>query len=618
MCNEKNIMTKKRITLFIGGMLLLLCHPWMINTATGNIIAKDNAKYSPELSLAVNGTDEKPNVIIILSDDQGYGDFSAHGNPVLKTPALDQLNAESVRFSNFHVAPLCTPTRGQLMTGKDALKNKAATVGKGQSLIRRDLITMPEIFSQNGYQTGLFGKWHLGHNYPDRPMDRGFKKSVWIRGWGLRSEIEYDNDYYQTRYLDSLDSKMSKKYCTNLWFDEAIKWMEKKVEKEQPFFTFLSLNVPHGPFHSPEEDYQFYSDKVDDDKTASFFGMIRNVDQNMAQLEKWLKEKNIRDNTLIVYMTDNGTAQGEDVFNARMRGKKGSNYDGGHRAACLIRWPDGNIGKPRTVDDATQIQDLLPTFIDLLDFSAENHQFDGTSLKPLLEQGKEGLEDRMFVVQFGGNVKPEKYDGAVVWNSWRLVGKNELYDLSNDPGQRQNVAEKHPDVLQRMQKFYEGWWSEVEDDLNQFVPLIIGSDQENPVTLTSDFWAENSVNTQWHVAQAAGDQKGGVWHVEAKQRGTYKVELSRWPFHLDRKLTDPGPDTAVGGTKLSRGKALPIEFGAISLNGREPVIAERSSNATSITIKMDMPLGKNTLQAWFKDEDERNISGAYYLKVEKI
>lgn len=485
---------------------------------------------------------QRPNVIVILTDDQGYGDFSCNGNPILKTPAIDKFYAESIRFSDFHVAPLCTPTRGELMSGLDALHNKAATVGTGRNMMRRDIITMPEVFKENGYRTGIFGKWHLGDNYPDRPMDRGFEKCIWFKGWGLLSEAEYDNDYYQTRYLDSLKTVQSEKYCTDLWFDEAIKWMDKMTDEHQPFFVYLPTNSPHGPFYALKDDYDYYKDKVKDSSAAEFLGMIKNIDKNFGRLDQWLAEKHIKNNTLIVLMNDNGGTGGVKVYNAGMRGKKGDYYDGGHRAACFIRWPDGHIGLPRTVTYTSEIQDLLPTFIDLLHLKvAAKHHFDGKSLKQLILDPKVKSEsDRMFVVQYGGAMKPEKYHSCVVWNSWRLVGNDELYDISKDPAQRTNVATEFPSVVTKMRAYYNDWWQNVAPGINRFVPIFVGSDKENPVILTSDFWADSAyVNTQWKVAQAAGEKEGGVWSLDVKKSGTYEISLSRWPFHLKRQLTVP-------------------------------------------------------------------------------
>jgi len=609
-----DIRTKVSITYFIGGILLLLCHPWIINTVTGQVTV------TTELSQPFNGTYEKPNVIFVLTDDQGYGDFSVHGNPILKTPALDKLHSESIRFNSFHVAPLCTPTRGELMTGMDAMKNKASMVGNARELMRRDIPTMPEIFHQNDYQTGIFGKWHLGDTYPDRPMDRGFDKSNWVKGWGLRSEIEYDNDYYATRYLDGLEVRQTDQYATNLWFDKAKEWMDEQIDSGQPFFTYLSLNNPHGPFHALEEDYNDYRDLVDNDATASFLGMIQNIDQNMAQLEEWLENRGIRNNTLLVFATDNGTAQGERVFNAGMRGKKGSLYDGGHRAALFVRWPDGLSEDSRTIYDATHGTDLLPTLVDLLDLEVDDHQFSGISLKSALKYPDAELEDRMFVIQSGNHTDPQKkYNGTVIWDTWRLVGENELYDISSDPGQDQNVIADYPEIRDAMRSFYDSWWSEVEPEINQIVPLVIGTDKGNQVILSSNMWDGNYVNTQWAVANASGDPEGGPWHIYAEEGGTYKLELSRWPFHLNRKLILAGPSQSVSGMNLRTGQALPIKYGKVSLNNGNPITIEVSNpNATKITMEIKIPAGKHTLQAWFQDENERNISGSYYLKVEKI
>jgi arylsulfatase A-like enzyme len=599
-------------------ILVIIAAAIHANTFGGSVGVPDQDVPCRPHSVDIQKSDGSPNVIIILSDDQGYGDFSCHGNPVLKTPALDKLYNESIRFGNFHVAPLCTPTRGELMTGLDAMHNKAATVLTGRNLMRRGIPTMPEVFSKNGYTTGIFGKWHLGDNYPDRPMDRGFHKCVWHKGWGLLSEIEYDNDYYKTRYIDSIETRFSNSYCTDLWFNKAIEWMDEMVDKKQPFFTYLALNAPHGPFYSPEEDYKFYRTLVNDSSIASFFGMIRNLDHNMERLENWLIEKNLKENTLIVFMNDNGGTGGVKLYNAGMRGEKGSNYEGGHRAACFIRWQNGNFGIPRTVSSASEIQDLLPTFVDLFGFNMqENYHFDGESLLPFLRSYKES-DDRMFVVQYGGNIRPEKYFSCVVWDSWRLVGENELYDLKKDPGQENNMAGKYPEILLKMKTFYEKWWKKVEPEVDHLLPVIVGSDKENPVIVNSNNWEHGAVNTQWNVAQAGGAPRGGVSHIYVDKEGMYSIELSRWPFHLNRKLTIIGPALAIGGTKIRSGKTVPVAYGCISMNHSEPILIKSTAGATKITSRMKLPKGENTIQAWFKDNNKGDLCGAYYIKIEKI
>lgn len=559
------------------------------------------------------GTLEKPNVIIVFSDDQGYGDFSAHGNPVLKTPALDKLRGEGVRFSNFHVSPLCTPSRGQLLSGLDAMNNKASTVLSGRGIMRRDVVTMPQILKDNGYKTGIFGKWHLGENYPDRPMDKGFDKCLWIKGWGLFSESEYDNDYYKTRYLDDLQVKYSDEYCTDLWFDKAIEWMEEMVIEKQPFFTYLALNAPHGPYYAKEEDYSFYRNFVNN-STASFLGMIAGIDQNMQYLDQWLEKRGLKNNTIVIFMNDNGGTGGVQLYNAGMRGEKGDNYDGGHRAACFLRWPNGNLGTARTINYPAQVQDILPTVLDLCKVP-KDYEFDGESLLPILETPGSTFPSRMFVVQQGN---PVKYNGCVVWDSWRLVGNNELYNLSADPAQSNNVISSYPEIATTMRDFYEAWWNRLSPDTSPLVHLQVGDEVENPTILSCGFWVGANVNTMNKVAAAEGGEKGGKWYIQVKESGKYKILLSRWPFHLNRLLTADGPSNTIGGMSLSTGVAMPIKFGCISVNESLPQIKQAESGDSFIEMEMDLNQGEQTLQAWFKDANNKDLCGAYYVSLEKL
>lgn len=224
----------------------------------------------------------------------------------------------------------------------------------------------------------------------------------------------------------------------------------------------------------------------------------------------------------------------------------------------------------------------------------------------------------MFVIQYGGHVQPEKYFSCVVWNFWRLVGEDELYDITRDPGQKNNVAENYPEITDKMKAFYEDWWKGIEPGMNEFVPVIIGSDKENPVIFNSNNWVDGAVNSQWKIALAAGAPKGGTTHIHVIKSGSYRVELSRWPFHLQRSLTSSGPKTSVGGSEIRTGKALPVHFACVSLNSGDPVIVESEPNDTKIIIEMNLPAGENTFQAWFKSKDGKDLCGAYYVKMEKL
>ena len=295
----------------------------------------------------------RPNVIVILTDDQGYGDLSYTGNPVLRTPALDRLQAESVRFTDFHVCPVCTPTRGELMTGCDALRNGATFVCMGRSLMRADLPTAADIFAANGYRTGLFGKWHLGDNYPYRPQDRGFQEAIWHPSWGITSAADvYGNDYFDDTYRHRGEMEEFRGYCTDVWFEQATAWMRRCASARDPFFAYIATNAPHGPLWVPDHYRDPYRGAVADGSVtadhASFYAMIACIDENLARLDWFLHQNGLYDDTIVLFMTDNGTASGEAVYNAGMRGKKSSLYDGGHRVPCLLRWPGGGIGGLRT------------------------------------------------------------------------------------------------------------------------------------------------------------------------------------------------------------------------------------------------------------------------------
>src|SRR5688500_1542698 len=263
----------------------------------------------------------RPNVIVVITDDQGYGDFSCHGNPVLKTPHLDQLAQQSIRLTNFHVSPMCTPTRGQLLAGLDALRNGAMNVSSGRTLLRRGIPTMANVFAASGYQCGQFGKWHLGDNYPYRPQDRGFHEALYYPSSHIGSAADaWNNDYFDDTYWHNGKREQFKGYTTDVFFREALRWMGEKTKVSEPFFCYLATAAAHGPLFVPDEYRRPYRDQPRN--VASFFGMIANIDENMARLEKFLVERGIRENTLVIFLTDNGGTAGTSIHNAGMRGRK--------------------------------------------------------------------------------------------------------------------------------------------------------------------------------------------------------------------------------------------------------------------------------------------------------
>ena len=563
----------------------------------------------------------RPNVVIVVTDDQGSGDLSCMGNPILWTPHLDRLAAEGVRLTDFHVAPVCTPTRGQLMTGQDALRNGARSVPAGTNMIWRSVPTMAEIFRGSGYRTGLFGKWHLGDHYPDRPMDRGFEKAIWFGGWGVSSDVEFDNDCLKIRYRDGNQVSVADRYCTDSWFDQALQWMDNCRKAKQPFFCYIATNAPYGPLWSQEKDAAPYRSRVPS-QVADFFGMIANIDENMGRLENWLIDSGLRDNTIVIFMTDNGGTAGRKIFNAGLREGKGSYYDGGHRVPCFVRWPAGGIHGGREMNQPAQVQDILPTLVDLCRLNPPTSaHFDGISLGSVLRNPQASLPDRMMVVQYGGRTRAEKYDCCVIWGNWRLVKGTELYDVSRDRGQEHDVSQAHPDVVQQMRQFYDTWWASIEPRVYEYQPLIVGTDQENPVILSSNYWAGVDVDNHHRVSAAEGGPRGGPYHIEVVTPGRYRIELRRWPFHCNEPLGSPGPKVTVAGRPLENvirtRKALPIA-GAALVVGNHEFQKETSPDALGVVFEVPLPAGRTTLQGWFRDSQGNDLCGAYYVSVEQM
>ncbi|MDF9799345.1 arylsulfatase A-like enzyme [Catalinimonas alkaloidigena] len=391
----------------------------------------------------------KPNVIVIITDDQGYGDIGFHGNNTIKTPTIDQFFQESVHASNFHVSPTCSPTRGALMTGRYTNRVGSWHTIAGRSFLFEDEKILPQIFAENGYATGMFGKWHLGDNYPFRPEDRGFQEVVRHGGGGITQGPDYwGNDYFDDTYWHNGELQGYEGYCTDVFFDESMKFIE--ANQEQPFFTYIALNAAHGPFHVPEEYYNMYKDEEQLlERQKRFYGMITNIDDNLKRLEQKLKELELDENTILIFMTDNGTAAGystrdgqEYGYNAGLRGTKNSEYEGGHRVPFAIRWKGGGIEGNKEIDQLLAHIDLLPTLVDLADLSwTETKKIDGKSFAPLLRGQAEDWKARTLIVDSQRTLNLVKWrKSAVMDDRWRLVNGEELYNINEDLGQKNNVA----------------------------------------------------------------------------------------------------------------------------------------------------------------------------------
>jgi arylsulfatase len=546
----------------------------------------------------------RPNVIVVLSDDQGYGDFSCHGNPVLKTPNLDRLHGESVRLTDFHVAPMCTPTRGQFLTGMDALRNGASSVCAGRSYFRPGVTTMAEVFRGAGYRTALFGKWHLGDSAPNLPQQRGFEEAVYHLGWGITSMADtWENDCFDGRYRHNGVLKKYPGYCTDVWFDLSMAWMKERRAKGEPFFLYLPTNAPHGPHWVPGKYKAPYEGKG----PAAFFGMIANLDENMGRLDAFLRESGLRENTILVYLHDNGGTGGVKVWNAGMRGQKTTYYEGGHRAACFIRGP--GLGPARDVDTLTQVQDLFPTLAELC--GVERPRVDGTSLVPILRGGSPA--DRMLVVHYGQ--RPAPREGAVLWGKWRLVHGKELYDLRTDPGQAKDVAGEHPEVARKMLDHYDRWWQGVEPLVDDMVPIAIGHPDEDPVCLSAADWANVYCDNMRNLRE--GVERNGPWHVLPQRDGVYEIALRRWPREADAAISAGVPEFKAVDGGLPAGKALPVAKVRLKVGDLDETRAVGPGDREAVFRAQLKAGAKVPMQSWMLDASDRELAGAYFAYVKR-
>ena len=576
----------------------------------------------PPSALQVRAADQpaQPNVLIVMTDDQGLGDFSFTGNPVLKTPNLDAFARESVRFTDFHVCPMCSPTRGQLLTGLSALRNGATSVTAGRTFLRPGIPTLADVFSKSGYATGIFGKWHLGDSYPHRPIDKGFQESVYHLGWGqLQSTPEFDWPLIDGRYFHNGEEQRFKGHCSDFWFDSAMAWMKSCHEKQQPFLCYLPTNAPHAPHIDLDEFIQPYRGKG----PAAFFGMIAHIDKRFGDLQQFLADEELAANTIVIFMTDNGGTAGVATFNAGLRAGKTTYYDGGHRVPCWIRWPAGKLGEPRDISLPAQNTDLLPTLCELCGFAppkfaAADELYHGMSLASLLWEREQNLPDRKFVVQYGQS--PQKFEACVVWGKWRLVKGEELYDIEADRAQTMNVAAANPAVIKEMRDYYEQWWSGLAPTLNDFVPISIGAKEQPIVELTSGDWEGIYADNTGYVREAVGGPTGGQWHILVEEPGEYEFTLRRWPERTNAALGDKYEPS----TRSPANKASPktIGFPAIArakleiAGQQKESVANPKETAASIQV-LKLPPGKTTLKAWFADAEGNGLCGAFFVTVKR-
>ena len=558
----------------------------------------------------------QPNVILIVTDDQGYGDMSCHGNPYLKTPNIDRLHDEGISLDDFHVDPYCTPTRAALMTGKYSVRVGAWAVTEGRQLLNAKETTMADVFAASGYRTGMYGKWHLGDPYPYAPRYRGFHDTVHHLAGGV-DEIgnPVGNDYFSDTYYRNGVPEKFHGYCTDVFFDETLRFIRegKAAGFEQPFFVYLPLNAMHGPLTvDPSYSDPFLAKGLSDPR-SKFFGMVQNFDENLGRLLQSLNQWGIDENTVVIFMGDNGTGGGVDFrtmegYNAGMRGKKGSTYEGGHRVACFARWP-GTLDSGGTVEELTAHLDWLPTLIDLCGLKKPSDAvFDGRSIVPLLHGKSSNWRERKLFVDrqadqlemWNPSVEPDqKYPSRVVLTErWRLVN-GELYDILDDPSQKSDLARENLKVVESLSAAYKKHFEDVADHGGRFTPFIIGAPEENPTRFTTRDWHHTDGGVIWKMSLVEDDSLfvNGFWALDTHAEGRYEFRISRYPRDMEKPMGVSEARIKVGATSES-----------INIEAEE----------TYAKFELDLKEGPTILQTWLTDEQTKNVRGAYYVEVKRL
>ena len=437
----------------------------------------------------------KPNIIIVITDDQGMGDLSCMGNTLLKTPHIDKFHAGATRFSDFHVSPTCAPTRAAMMSGRVAFKNGVTHTIFQRERMALSTYTLPQALKTAGYTTGLFGKWHLGDEDEYLPGNRGFDEVLMHGAGGIGQTRLGDfpengkNVYFDNILLHNETVVKTKGFCTDVFFNAGLAWIKKQHQTKKPYFAYISLNAPHGPFIAPEKYTKRFLALGADQTSAGRLGMIENIDDNFGLLMTKLAEWQALENTMVIFMTDNGpvrkgSIKGTPYFNAGLRSGKNSPYEGGSRVPFFVQWK-GKLGKGLDIKALAAHIDLYPTLNELTgaQLPAGAQALEGRSLVPLLEDKNAEWPDRELFINCGRWPATErdafKYTKcAVRTQQWRLINHTQLYDISKDPGEKKDVSAQHPAVVQRLQKSYDAWWqSTLPFMINEDLPKVRAEDQ---------------------------------------------------------------------------------------------------------------------------------------------
>lgn len=492
----------------------------LLLTLVGGIFASA-ADRPPVVNKASN-----PNVILILTDDQGYGDIHSHGNELIDTPHLDRLAASGARFENFFVAPVCAPTRASVLTGREHIRTGTVNVSNNYEIMRSEETTVAELFKENGYATALFGKWHNGEHFPNNPNGQGFDEFIGFCAGHI-------GNYFDPLLEHNAGTIQTEGFITDALTDKALEWIEAK--RDEPFFCYIPYNAPHTPFQVPDSYYEKYEARGLDVKTATLYGMVENLDDNIGRLLQRLNELNLAENTIVLFLTDNGPTNTRDRYNAGMKGFKTRVDEGGVRVPLFVKWP-GHIKSGSVIDGLAAHIDLMPTLADLCGIEIPNTlKLDGLSLKDSLLKGETAPDDRMiFAHRFSGG-KLQLLNGAARSKRFRyvLTDKEEtLFDLINDPGQKKDICKDNPEQFERHRAAYRKWFEDVSKGW-EIESLIPCGYSEFPITHLHAVQSKLSGALKFHgrgfhhdwIINWVDPKDDIAWDINVVESGRYRVAI---------------------------------------------------------------------------------------------
>jgi len=528
----------------------------------------------------------KPNIVLVLTDNQSYYELSAHGHKHVRTPRIDALAAEGVDFTNFHAAPYCSPSRSSLMTGRYAMRAGVHNTIGGFCILNRGERTAADLLKKAGYKTAIFGKWHLGHSHLYRPEQRGFDEVFVMRGGFIGQMQDYiGNSYVDGTYEHNGKACRTRGHSTDILFGRAMEFID--ANKERPFFAFISTPAVHdlAP-HAKTRDRMAAGGRLEgvSKRDANLFSGIENIDDNVGRVLDQLKRLGLSDNTMVIVATDQGMYGRGHPEGAKMNSAQG--YDSRHHVFCLIRYRPWQ-GKSHRSDALAGMVDLMPTMLEAAGIRAPRN-LDGRSLRPLLEGRTAWADDRKLITQCPrGRERRKNVNVSVKTQKWRLVNGSKLYDAQNDWLQRTDVAAAHRDVVSKLQAHYEQFWSSLLP-VNELLPLQVLPGPNAAVSrLDAHYWYKG--DQPFRQSQLKG-HSNGTWAVEVARNGLYQFELRRYPRDAPK---------AIGASQAS----LTV--------GAKTVAAKINRSDASATLELALTRGTYDMTATF----DNGQWGAYFVYV---